>query len=83
MLTVKVLGSGCRSCELLAKLAGKAIDDMGLDATLEKVEDIEEILKYKVLRTPALVINEKVMLSGRVPKMTEMKSLLFSVSLGK
>jgi hypothetical protein len=51
-----------------------------LEATVEKVGDIQEILKYQVMRTPGLVINEKVILTGSVPKLTELKSLLYNIS---
>ena len=54
---------------------------MHLDARVEKVSDIREILSYEIMRTPALVINEKVVMTGRVPAMTEMKSLLFNLSM--
>lgn len=83
MLEIKILGSGCSRCEALEKLVKKAVEEMNLDARVEKVGDIQEILKYSVMRTPALVINEKVLLSGVVPRMTELKSLLFSVNLPK
>ncbi len=81
MLEIKVLGSGCANCETLDRMIRKAVEEMKLDARVEKVGDIQEILKYSVMRTPALVINEKVLFNGRVPGMTELKSLLFSVSM--
>jgi small redox-active disulfide protein 2 len=81
MIQIKILGSGCARCESLEKMTRKAVEEMKLKATIEKVGDIQEILRYSVLRTPALVINEKVMFSGEVPGMTELKSLLFSVNL--
>jgi hypothetical protein len=56
---------------------------MNLDASVEKVGDIQEILKYSVMRTPALVINGRVLFSGELPGMTELKSLLFANSLGE
>lgn len=81
MLQIKILGSGCSRCEALEKMVKKAVTEMNLEASVEKVGDIQEILKYQVMRTPALVINEKVLLSGVVPGMTELKSLLFSVNM--
>ena len=83
MLKIKVLGSGCSRCEMLEKMTIKAVEEMNLDASIEKVGDISEILRYSVMRTPALVINEKVLLSGKVPRMTELKSLLFSINMKK
>ena len=76
MMNIKVLGTGCARCKSLEKLTVKAVEELNLDATVEKVEDIQKIMEYAVMRTPALVIDEKVVLSGQVPKLTEMKSLL-------
>jgi small redox-active disulfide protein 2 len=81
MIEIKILGSGCARCESLEKMARKAVEEMNLMASVEKVGDIQEILKYSVMRTPALVINDRVMFSGELPRMTELKSLLFSMSL--
>jgi len=75
-MEIKVLGSGCARCRSLEKITQKAIEELKLDATLEKVEDIQKIMEYAVMRTPALVINEKVVLSGQVPKVAEIKDLL-------
>jgi small redox-active disulfide protein 2 len=76
MMNIKVLGTGCARCKSLEKLTVKAVEELNLDATVEKVEDIQKIMEFAVMRTPALVINEKVVLSGQVPKLTELKSLL-------
>lgn len=73
---IKILGTGCARCESLEKVTRKAVDELNLDATVEKVEEIQKIMEYAVMRTPALVINEKVVLSGQVPKMTDLKDLL-------
>jgi small redox-active disulfide protein 2 len=75
-MKIKVLGTGCARCKSLENLTLKAVEELNLDATVEKVEDIRKIMEYAVMRTPALVIDEKVVLSGQVPKLTEMKSLL-------
>jgi small redox-active disulfide protein 2 len=81
MIEIKILGSGCARCESLEKMTRKAVQELKIEASVEKVGDIQEILKYSVMRTPALVINEKVMFSGELPGMTELKSLLFSKSI--
>jgi len=83
MLQIKILGSGCSRCESLEKLTRKVVEEMQVDATVEKINDIQEILSYRILRTPALVINEKVICSGTVPGATELKSLLFNLSMKK
>lgn len=75
-MKIKVLGTGCARCKSLEKVTRKAIDDLNLDAAVEKVEDIQKIMEYAVMRTPALVINEKVVISGQVPKISELKELL-------
>lgn len=80
MLKIKILGSGCTRCESLYRLTRTAVEELQLDATVEKVGDIQEILTYAIMRTPALVINEKVILSGEVPGMTALKSLLHQIS---
>jgi small redox-active disulfide protein 2 len=75
-MEIKVLGTGCARCKSLEKITRKAVDELNLDARVEKVEDIQKIMEYAVLRTPALVINEKVVLSGQVPKVSVLKDLL-------
>ena len=75
-MEIKVLGTGCARCKSLEKLTIKAVEELNLDANVEKLEDIQKIMEYAVMRTPALVINEKVVLSGQVPKIAELKELL-------
>jgi len=75
-MEIKVLGTGCARCKLLEKVTKKAVEELNLDAAVEKEEDIQKIMEYAVMRTPALVINEKVVLSGQVPKVAELKELL-------
>lgn len=75
-MEIKVLGSGCARCKSLEKLTSKAVEELGLDASVVKVEDMQKIMEYAVLRTPALVIDEKVVLSGQVPKINDLKELL-------
>lgn len=71
MLTVKILGSGCANCKKLEAVARAAAASAGLDAQFLKVTDMQEIMKYDLLSTPALVINEKVVSSGRIPTQAE------------
>jgi len=73
---IKVLGPGCNNCKTLERLTREAVDALGLDATIEKVEDYPTIVGYGVMSTPALVIDEQVVLSGRVPRAAEVKDLL-------
>jgi len=76
MLTIKVLGSGCQNCQNLASNAQHAINNLAIEAKVEKVTDNAEIMKYKILSTPGLVINEKVVSAGRVPNEAEITTFL-------
>ena len=71
MLTIKILGSGCENCKRLAWLAERAINHLATEAQIIKVTDYPEIMKYKVMSTPGLVINEKVVSAGRIPTPAE------------
>jgi len=75
-MEIKVLGTGCAKCKSLEKITRKAVDELNLDATVSKVEDIQKIMEYSVMRTPALVIDETVVLSGQLPKVAELKELI-------
>ena len=75
-MEIKVLGAGCARCKSLERITRTAVEELNLDATVEKVEDIQKIMEYAVMRTPALVINEKVVMSGQVPKVDQVKDLL-------
>ena len=75
-MEIKVLGTGCAKCKSLEKVTRKAVDELNIDATVTKVEDIQKIMEYAVMRTPALVIDEKVVLSGQLPKVAEIKELI-------
>jgi small redox-active disulfide protein 2 len=76
MLSVKVLGSGCQNCQNLASNAQRAIANLAIEAKVEKVTDYAEIMKYRILATPGLVINEKVVSAGRVPSEAEITTFL-------
>ena len=76
MLTIKVLGSGCNNCKTLASLAELAIASLAIEAKVVKVTETSEIMKYKLLATPGLVINEKVVSAGRVPSQAEIITFL-------
>ncbi|MDY0012522.1 MAG: thioredoxin family protein [Rhodocyclaceae bacterium] len=67
MLTIKVLGPGCANCKKLEEVAREAVASLGVDARIVKVTDMGEIIAYNVLKTPGLVINEKLVSSGRIP----------------
>ena len=75
-MEIKILGPGCPKCKSLDKLTREIVEKNGINATVTKVEDIMEIMKYGVMSTPALVVDEKVMVKGRVPSADEIKKLL-------
>lgn len=75
-MEIKILGTGCPKCKSLEKLTREVVEQNGIDATVTKVEDIYQIMKYGVMTTPALVVNEKVEIKGRIPSAEEIKQLL-------
>ena len=75
-MEIKVLGTGCTKCKTLEKLTREAVAETGITAEIEKVEDIYKIMSLGVMQTPALVINQKIVLSGRVPSVAEIKEIL-------
>ena len=77
-MIIKVLGPGCANCQKLELNVNKALSKLGLEASVEKVTDYSDILAYGVSSTPALVINENVVLAGRVPNPEQLSQLLQS-----
>ncbi len=76
MMEIKILGTGCANCKNLEKAVLKAVEEAGIEANVEKVEDIVKIMNYGIMRTPGLVVNGRVMLSGRVPSLKEINEIL-------
>jgi small redox-active disulfide protein 2 len=76
MLIIKVLGSGCANCRKLEAVTKKVIDNLGLEAQIEHVTEYADIMKYPILSTPGLVVNEKVVSSGRIPSEGEIAGWL-------
>jgi small redox-active disulfide protein 2 len=81
MLTIKVLGPGCSNCKALEGVARKAVASLGIEAEIIKVQDYNEIMQYPILSTPALVVNEKVVVSGRVPAVEQVTSWLADAAM--
>jgi len=73
---IKVLGPGCANCNKLEDATRKAVEKANLDATIEKVSDLQEIMSYGVMSTPALVVNGELRLAGRVPSVDDLVALL-------
>jgi small redox-active disulfide protein 2 len=78
-MNIKILGTGCPKCKTLEKLTREVIEQNGINATITKVEDIVEIMKYGIMSTPALVVDEKVEIKGRVPSADEIKRVLTKI----
>jgi small redox-active disulfide protein 2 len=76
MLTIKVLGSGCANCKRLEQIAHKVVDELGIEAEIVKVTEYPDIMKYNVMSTPGLVVNEKVVSAGRIPSEAEITIFL-------
>ncbi len=75
-MEIKVLGTGCPKCKQLERSTRAALAELGLEATIEKVTSMADIMKYDVMMTPALVVNGKVKVSGKVPGKAELLTLL-------
>ena len=82
MKRIKILGSGCAKCNQLADVVKNVIAQEGIDASLEKVEDIQQIMAYNVMTTPALVVDEQVVCKGRIPSQSEVKEMLTAPAKG-
>jgi small redox-active disulfide protein 2 len=76
MTRIQVLGPGCQKCKMLAERVTQAADELGLECEIEKVSDINAIIAYGVMSTPALAVNGMIKMYGRVPSVDQIKDLL-------
>lgn len=76
MKKVEILGKGCPRCKQTEKLVKIAIEELGIEATIEKVQDINEIISRGVVSTPAVAVDGKIVVSGRIPSLEEIKKIL-------
>lgn len=76
MKTFKILGTGCLKCKSMTNIVNEVIFENNIEASVEKVEDIEEIMKFNVMSTPTLVINNAIVIKGRVPLKSEVLAFL-------
>ncbi len=76
MMEIKVLGPGCANCNRLEQATREAVQKAGLEASIEKVSELQEIMGYGVMSTPALVVNGELRLAGRVPSVDDLVALL-------
>ena len=73
---IKILGTGCPKCQSMTSIVQNVVSENNIDATIEKVEDIIEIMKFNIMSTPALVIDDVITIKGRVPLKDEVLALL-------
>ena len=81
MITIKVLGSGCDNCKKVEAAARQALANIGMQAEIIKVENYNEIMKYPILSTPGLVLNEKLVCAGRIPSVAEVTTWLADAAM--
>ena len=82
MLIIKIVGSGCPNCQKLAQLTERAVEQLSVEAKIEKITDRTKFLDYDVLSTPGLVINERLVSSGRIPSEAEITTFIATVLSG-
>jgi len=75
-MNIKILGTGCPNCQRLEANTKKALEELKIEAKIEKVTEIQDIMSYGVMGTPALVVDEKVEVTGRIPDVEEIKTIL-------
>ena len=76
MKTIKILGTGCAKCKLTEAVIRETLGEMGIDANIEKVEDIQKIMEYDIMSTPAVVLDGNVKIAGKVPSKDEIRAML-------
>lgn len=74
--SIKILGPGCAKCKTTFEIVKKAVEQSGIHAVIEKIEDLDGMMKYNILTTPVVVVNEEIKIKGRVPTIEEVKNLL-------
>jgi small redox-active disulfide protein 2 len=76
IMKIKVLGTGCARCHQLEQTTREVVRELGIEAEIEDVKDVKKIMEYPILTTPGLVINEKLVCSGRVPSKSEITTFI-------
>ncbi len=76
MLDIKILGPGCPRCQEVEKRTKEVVEEMKLEANIEKITDIRKIMEYRIMATPGLVINGKIKISGKIPAKSQIKEFI-------
>ncbi len=82
-MNIKILGTGCAKCQQLEKTTREVLKELSIDAIIEDVKDIKKIMEYPILTTPGLVINKKLVVSGRVPTKAEVTTFITTAMLNQ
>ncbi len=77
-MKIKILGTGCAKCHQLEQTTRQVVKELAVDATIEEVKDIKKIMEYPILTTPGLVVNEKLVCSGRIPSKSEVTQFIIN-----
>ncbi len=77
-MIIKILGTGCPKCKLLEQIIKEAVSQLWISADIIKIQDMEDIMQYDIMSTPALIIDERVIITGRIPNKEEMKRILLN-----
>ena len=75
-MVIKILGAGCKKCNKLENNTKLAVEELGINVSIKKVTDFKEIMKYRVMQTPVLVVDEKVKVVAKIPSVEEIKKIL-------
>ena len=75
-MKIKILGPGCARCQQLERITKEVVEELGIDAEVEEIKDMKKIMEYPILTTPGLVIDEKLVCSGRVPTKSEVTTFI-------
>jgi len=77
-MKIKILGTGCAKCHQVEQITGQVVKELAIDATIEEVKDMKKIMEYPILTTPGLVVNEKLVCSGKVPTKSEVTQYIIN-----
>ena len=77
-MKIKILGTGCAKCHQVEQITRQIVKELAIDATIEEVKDMKKIMRYSILTTPGLVVNEELVCSGRIPTNSEVTQFIIN-----